>query len=162
MKEEEVNKAVKKWLEKNGYTYKGVAKEKGKYGSGDVPVPNGKRDVLIDNQGTRLVDEEGNIVSFLDERYYKTDKKTDKLHFEVIWIEGKGDDVGFSEILEGFIRVVYAVFYGGGIGLLATGRERFEKIMEEKSFFESVAKVTIGKGKVGVMNTETEEVDIFD
>jgi hypothetical protein len=143
MKEEEVNKRVEEWLTENGYSYKGVMK------SGDVPVPDGKgRNILIDAQGSKLVNEKGEVVSPLDERFYETEE----LNYKICWIEGKGSNANFSELLEGFIRVLYAVWHGGGLGLLAVPNEQYEKLMEEKEFLEKIAKVAIGRGRIGIMN----------
>ena len=128
MKEKEVNEKVKTWLEEQNYSYKGVLK------GGDVPVANGKRDVKLDTHGVRLI-----------------------YQFESIWIETKGD-VSMPDLIEAFGRVCYAVWHSRGLGLVAVPEKQFEMMMEEKDFFMQMAKATIGKGSVGILNVETNTV----
>lgn len=155
MKEEEVNKRVKVWLEERGYTYKGVLK------NGDVPVPDGKRDVLIDAHGIQLVNKKGDVLEFEEGKGYKGDDNTKDYRYETIWVEGKGENANFSELLEGFVRTLYAVWHGKGIGLLAVPSDKFELLMEEKEFLEHLSEVTVGKGCAGLMNVETNEIFIL-
>lgn len=155
MKEEEVNKRVKTWLEEQGYTYKGVLK------NGDVAVPDGKRDVLIDAQGVRLIDNEGKVAKFEEGKGYKNSGDIKDCQFETCWVEGKGENANFSELLEGFIRTLYAVWHSKGLGLLAVPADKFELLMEERAFLAHLSEVTVGKGCAGILNAETEDLVIF-
>ena len=123
MTEDEVNIVCKKWLINNGYNYKGVLNVKPQLnaninGYGQVPVPDGNNQVLIDHQG--INDREKSI----------------------IWIEAKGENDPFSELLQGFIRVTYACYHGGGRGLLAVPENEFDKLLEQSQFLTSVCKST--------------------
>jgi hypothetical protein len=124
--EDEVNLKVKEWLENHSYHYKGILN----VGKGQVPVPDGTRSVLIDAQGFR-----------------------DDIP-DLIWIEAKGSDLNLSELLEGFIRVNYAVFEGGGRGFLATPHKEFELLLERKEFLGAVAHSVNGKGYIGLLDIE--------
>lgn len=155
MKEEEVNERVKAWLEKQEYSYKGVLK------NGDVAVPDGKRDVLIDAQGVRLIDKEGKVAKFDEGKGYKSWGSINDYLFETIWVEGKGENANFSELLEGFVRTLYAVWYGRGTGLLAVPSDKYELLMEEKEFLTNLSQVVVGKGSMGVMDVERERTFIF-
>ena len=145
MTENEVNAVCQKWIEANGYKYKGVlncrpsrAKERnGKdVGWGQVPVPDGLGQVLIDHQG--VLDKDKSI----------------------IWIEAKGEDDAFSELLQGFIRVLYACYYGGGSGLLAVPDNEYCKLIERKEFLINIAKAS--EKRIGLFNAESEEIIWFD
>lgn len=119
MTENEVNQKVKEWLTKQRYQYKGILS------SGDVPVPDGNRRVLIDHQGFRKED------------------------LDLIWVEAKGSGTNFSELLAGFAKLLYAVYHGGGRGYLAVPSEEYEIIMEQKDFFDSIS-----KGRVSALKIE--------
>lgn len=127
MTEGEVNLKVKEWLSSHSFKYKGILNK----GLGQVPVPDGTRNVLIDHQGFR-----------------------DDIP-DLIWIEAKGADLNLSELLEGFIRVTYAVFEGGGTGYLATPHREFELLLERKEFLEAVAHSVNGKGQMGLLDIES-------
>ncbi len=151
MNEKEVNKKVKAWLEKQGYSYKGVLKD------GDVPIANGKRDVLLDAHGVRLINEKGDVVEFEEGKGYDGNSDTKDCYYESVWVEAKGD-VGMSDLIEAFGRVCYAVWHGNGLGIVAVPKKQFEMMMDEKEFFAKIAEVTVGKGKIGVMDAEIEKV----
>lgn len=139
MKEDEVNLKCREWLEKQGYDYKGIlnAKPKGikENGWGQVPIPDGIGQVLIDHQG-------------------KKDRQVD-----LIWIEAKGSGVNFSTLLEGYIRVVYACYWGGGRGLLAVPNKEFDRVMEQKVFLVNVSRAA--EQNMGVLNAEKNKVVWF-
>lgn len=129
MTEDEVNIYCREWLISKGYKYKGILNQ----GLGQVPVPDGTRSVLIDHQGFR-----------------------DDLP-DLIWIEAKGSELNLSELLEGFIRVNYAVFEGGGRGYLATPNKEFNLLLEREEFLEAVAHSVNGKGQIGLLDVEKEQ-----
>lgn len=126
MTEDEVNLKVKEWLLRHSFKYKGILNK----GLGQVPIPDGSRSVLIDHQG------------FSDSTQ------------DLVWVEAKGSGVNLSELLEGFIRVSYAVFEGGGTGYLATPHKEFELLVERKEFLEAVAHSVNGKGQMGLLDVE--------
>jgi len=126
MTEDEVNILCREWLISKGYKYKGILNK----GLGQVPVPDGTRQVLIDHCGIR-------------------DNPID-----LVWIEAKGSDLNLSELLEGFIRVNYAVFEGGGNGYLAIPHKEYERLLEHKEFLEAVVHSVNGKGQMGLLNIE--------
>ena len=55
-------------------------------------------------------------------------------------------------------KICYAVWHSRGLGIVAVPEKQFEMIAEEKDFFMVMAKVTVGKGIIGVMNVETNTV----
>lgn len=110
MKEEEVIKKAIEWAEANGYSYIGKGKQNQQNLGSDIPVPGSERLVLIDG---------------------KAEKDGERL-----WIEAKGDNVGLSELLEGLARLQFAVFYGGGKGILAVGAESLKKVLRHRDFFK--------------------------
>lgn len=126
MTEEEVNVRCREWLISKGYKYKGILNR----GKGQVPVPDGTRNLLIDHQGIR-----------------------DDIP-DLIWVEAKGSDLNLSELLEGFIRVTYAVYQGGGRGYLATPHKEFELLLDRKEFLQAVAHSVNGKGYMGLLDIE--------
>jgi len=140
MKEEQVHLLSKAWLDKQGYIYKGVCNNGKEYGSGDVPVPTlSKEKVKIDHMG---------------------EKQTD-IGWVRLWIEDKGS-CNLSTLLEGFSRVCYAVFNGGGEGLLGIPHDRVQVINDNEDFFDKLALVTVGKGRVGFLDVEKQIVKYFN
>lgn len=137
MTEDEVNLVCQQWLVSNGYAYKGILNVKPKItkerngknsGWGQVAVPDGKGQVLIDHQGI-------------------SDKDR-----SIIWIEAKGGGDAFSELLQGFIRLLYACYHGGGKGLLAVPEDEYNQLLEQRDFLAKVTKA--GERKVGLFNAE--------
>jgi len=140
MKEDEVNLKCRGWLEEQGYDYKGILNARPKEkcsdnGYGQVPCPDGIGQVLIDHQGKR-------------------DRPVD-----LIWIEAKGAGVNFSTLLEGYIRVVYACYWGGGRGLLAVPSREYERVIEQKAFLAKVAQAA--ERQMGVLNAEENKIVWF-
>jgi len=142
--EDEVNIVCKKWLEDCDYAYKGILNAKPKTsqerngkdtGWGQVPVPDGKSQCLIDHQGI-------------------SDKDR-----SIIWIEAKGEGDAFSELLQGFIRVLYACYHGGGMGLLAVPDKEYNQLLEQKEFLTNVARA--GERNIGLFNAEKEILEWF-
>lgn len=103
MNEPEVNELVRRWAKEHGFHYKGVLRD------GDVQVPSGDREVLIDHMLERVPDR--------------------------IWVEAKGDG-GLSDALEGMARLAFAVYYGGGRGELACPSELSEQINKHDGFLK--------------------------
>lgn len=126
MTEDEVNQKVKEWLENHFFKYKGILN----IGLGQVPVPDGTRSVLLDHQGFR-----------------------DDIP-DLLWIEAKGSGCSLSELLEGFIRLTYGIFMGGGNGYLAIPHNEFEILLERREFLEAVSRSTNGKGYIGLLDAE--------
>jgi hypothetical protein len=126
MTEDQVNQRCKSWLISQGYKYKGILN----LGLGQVPVPDGNRQVLLDHQG------------FNDHTK------------ELVWIEAKGSGVNFSELLEGFIRTCYGIYHGGGNGYLAVPHDEYGKMLEQKEFLKAVAESVNGKGLMGLFDAE--------
>lgn len=135
MQEREVSKCSKAWLEKQGYDYKGVCS------NGHVPVPTITKNekVLIDGMGEKR--ENGEPLR--------------------LWIEDKGSNANLSTLLEGFSRICFAVFYGGGDGLLGIPHDRIRVVNENQEFFKRLADVTVGKGRVGLLDVEKEKINWF-
>lgn len=127
MTEDEVNLKVKEWLESHSYHYKGILKK----GLGQVPVPDGiGRSVLIDHQGIK------------------------HNPIDLVWIEAKGSGCNLSELLEGFSRTIYAIYYGGGHGYLATPHDEYTRLVKQKDFLKAVAESVNGKGTMGLLDIE--------
>lgn len=59
---------------------------------------------------------------------------------EIIWVEAKGD-TNLSELLEGFIRLKFAIYHGGGLGILALPHKTCQKLLKHKAFLKQVEKV---------------------
>jgi len=131
MTEDEVNKKCRLWLEGQGYKYKGILNT----GLGQVPVPDGIRQVLIDHQGHK-------------------DRPVD-----LCWVEAKGSGVGFSMLFQGLIRVIYAVYHGGGKGLLAIPEEEYELLLKQRQFLEAV--VRSSERVMGLLNADSGEIIWF-
>lgn len=139
MTEDQVNNKVKEWLERQGYSYKGVLNAKPKEGArssgyGQVPAPDGSEPpaVLVDHQGVK-----------------------DREH-EIIWIEAKGGECGMSDLLQGFVRVVYACYHGAGSGLLAAPSEQARRMVEQSNFLSRVA--VSCERRLGILDAEKGEV----
>lgn len=130
MTEQEVNEKVKEWLLANGFRYKGVLRD------GDVPAPDGYRRVRIDHQGY------------------------DDANLRLIWVEAKGSNTPLSELLEGFIRLAYAMWHGGGDGLLAVPSEEAQILLDEtvRSFLSEIASALSLKGNIGIWDVEKGEI----
>lgn len=164
MTEDEVNLKVREWLENHSFHYKGIlntrdgnsnqrkserykpsqyitrygtatnqaynSKETG-YGQVPVPLPDGSRSILIDHQGI-----------------------SDKYPPKLVWVEAKGSDNNLSELLEGFIRLCAAIYWGGGNGYLAVPNAEYEKLIEQREFLEAVAHSVNGRGQMGLLDVE--------
>ncbi|GAI27422.1 unnamed protein product [marine sediment metagenome] len=52
---------------------------------------------------------------------------------KIVWCECKGDQ-SLSELLEGFIRLEFGVFYGGGHGILAVPHTATMRLLSHKKF----------------------------
>ena len=133
MTEDEVNLRCREWLMSKGYKYKGILN----VGLGQVPVPDGTRQVLIDHQGIK-------------------DNPVD-----LMWVEAKGSDLNLSKLLEGFIRVNYAVFEGGGSGYLAIPSKEYDMLLGRREFLEAVAHSVNGRGQMGLVDVEQRHELIF-
>jgi len=138
MTENEINEKVREWLTQRGYSYKGVLNTKPKEGAnsngyGQVVVPDGTRNVLIDHTGHR-------------------DRPVD-----LIWIEAKGSGVGLSMLLQGFSRVGYAVYHGGGKGLLACPTAEFEMMFAQREFLKAIG--IASERSLGLLDGETGRVE---
>ena len=59
---------------------------------------------------------------------------------EILWIECKGD-VSLSMLLEGFIRTEFAIFLGGGKGILSCPTNAIQKLLKYKNFLEQAKDV---------------------
>lgn len=164
MTEDEINLKVKEWLLSQGFKYKGVLNSKNTtviksvlnkpaelksksqdtnhsinsvtqdIGWGQIPVPDGTRSVLIDHTG---------------HKDYPT--------VDLIWIEAKGSGVGMSQLLEGFARMAYAVYHGGGRGLLACPTAEFEMMLVQSEFLGHIG--TASERSLGLMDGETDRVE---
>lgn len=53
----------------------------------------------------------------------------------ILWVECKGDE-SLSQVLEGFIRTEFAIFYGGGQGILAVPERATKKLLKYKEFLK--------------------------
>lgn len=83
----------------------------------------------------------------------KIDAQLEKAPNERIWIEGKGD-VGMSALIQGLGRLAFAVYYGGGKGLLAIDQKRTERLLNYGEFLR-----WFGEGvKIGIFNVEDDEI----
>jgi len=59
---------------------------------------------------------------------------------KIMWVECKGDE-SLSQLLEGFIRTEFAVFYGGGLGILAVPHEATQKLLKYSDFIKQAKEV---------------------
>lgn len=141
MTENEVNIKVKEWLEANGWHYKGVLAK------GHIPVPDGlETTILIDHQGVK----HDNISKFYG-------NQSDPSLPHLIWVEAKGNNVALSELLEAFIRVCYAIHYGGGTGLIAAPHNQIKMLLERREFLSEVSSAVFRWGRIGLLDAETLE-----
>lgn len=99
----------------------------------EVPILFNQRELIIDHYGQKL-----------------------KSHpAELIWVESKGD-VRLMELLQGFIKVVLAVYYGSGTGMLALPNKSYKRLKEMKDFLSRITEVVVGKGYIKLLNVEKE------
>lgn len=132
MTENEVNEKCQRWILVSGYNhYKGILNS-GK-GQVAIPLPSGNRNVLIDHQGFNDITK------------------------DLIWIEAKGEGDNLSELLEGFIRLVVACYYGGGKGLLAIPDNEYRKLIGCKHLLSKIGSAS--ERQVGILNVEKDKVD---
>lgn len=61
---------------------------------------------------------------------------------DVIWVECKGD-VDLSMLIEGFARIEFATFMGGGRGLFVAPRKQIDQMLRYKEFFDQVPHILI-------------------
>lgn len=81
---------------------------------------------------------------------------------ENIWVECKGDQ-GISDLLEGFIRLEFAVFYGGGKGILAIPNEAYQKLTKYAEFLKQAENVICLLNVEEIsLNTSTQEVTDYN
>lgn len=137
MTEDQVNVQVRAWLERQGYTYKGILNTKpssraNPNGYGQVPVPDGSIPpaVLIDHTGHK-------------------DRPVD-----LVWVEAKGGRY-LSDMLQGFIRVAYACYHGAGSGLLAVPSEQAGLMLEQSDFLRRVSLSC--ERRLGILDVEKGE-----
>jgi len=139
MTENEIDHKVKEWLLSNGYKYKGILNTRPKEkanpnGYGQIPAPDSTRNVLIDHQGIK-----------------------DYPTVDLIWIESKGSGVGMSTLLEGFSRMAYAVYHGGGRGLLACPTAEFELLLSQRHFLKAIG--VASERSLGLFDGESDRVE---
>lgn len=83
----------------------------------------------------------------------KIDAQLEKAPKERIWIEGKGE-VGVSTLIQGLGRVAFAVYYGGGKGLLAIDHERTQRLLKYEAFLKWFAEGV----KIGIFDVEQNNI----
>jgi len=59
---------------------------------------------------------------------------------EIVWVECKGDE-NLSMLLEGFIRLEFGVWLGGGLGILSVPHEATQRLLEYKHFLKQAEKI---------------------
>ena len=59
---------------------------------------------------------------------------------EILWVECKGD-CNLSYLLEGFVRLEFTLWLGGGIGILAIPHEAKQKLLKHEKFFEQAQNI---------------------
>lgn len=139
MKEKDVVGATRAILEGAGYRV-----------ISEVLVPSGNhRTVILDLRGERI---EG---ATYDGQHYSSKSEMKKLDFELLWVECKGS-VNLSEALEGYIRTLFAVWNGGGLGVLAVPSDVYDALSVEQEFLVQTAKVAVGKGLMSILDVENE------
>lgn len=70
-------------------------------------------------------------------------------HPIILWVECKGDE-NLSQLLEGFIRVEFAIFDRGGLGILAIPHNATEKLLKYKNFLKNNA--------IALLNVESNQI----
>lgn len=70
---------------------------------------------------------------------------------EILWVEVKGDQK-LSQLLEGFIRVEFAIHYGGGAGILACPTQATEKLLNHRDFLRQA------EGVISLLDVEKMEM----
>jgi hypothetical protein len=70
---------------------------------------------------------------------------------QILWVEAKGD-VPLSQLLEGFIRLEFGVFYGGGQGILAVSHKATQKLLEHKEFLKQAEDV------IGILDVQNNRI----
>ena len=80
---------------------------------------------------------------------------------KILWVECKGDQ-NLSELLEGFIRLEFAVYYGGGNGILALPHKAAERLLNYKDFLiqaqNILAILDVEHGKVHKLKSDSDVV----
>lgn len=70
---------------------------------------------------------------------------------EILWVECKGD-VNLSELLEGFVRLEFCVYYGGGLGFLALPSDARRRLLKFNEFLKhsmaTIAILDVEEGKI--------------
>ena len=62
-----------------------------------------------------------------------------------------------SELLQGFVRTMCAVYYGAGSGLLAVPGNEFEKLIGLKAFLAQIARAA--ERRMGILDVENGQVE---
>ncbi len=133
MEEPEVKIRFENYLKKQGYI---KVEKNGKpqmtrgFGNTYTPEPN--------------TDEQRNVR--LDYYIYK-----DSTPPEVTWVECKGD-LNLSGLLEGFVRVEYAIWLNGGQGLFVCPTEAINMMLEIREFLSKAV-----SNQIQILNAETME-----
>ena len=70
---------------------------------------------------------------------------------EIIWVEAKGD-VNLSELLEGFIRLEFAVWRGGGLGILSIPHKATLKLLKYRQFLRQA------ENTLALLDVETQKL----
>ncbi len=94
-----------------------------------LPHPNGLREVVLDLHAYKDINDEPDI----------------------IWCECKGD-VGMSQLLEGFIRLLACIIYGGSKGYLFLPHDATERILKYPEVLEIATNV------MRIVDIETETI----
>ena len=87
-----------------------------------------KREVAVVDSGRNVI---------LDFYAFKDDNPP-----QIIWVECKGD-VNLSELIEGFARLEFALFYGGGKGIFVAPKRQIELMQEFGEYFNQVAHIEL-------------------
>lgn len=83
----------------------------------------------------------------------KIDALLEKLPNERIWVESKGK-VGLSTLLQGLIRLAFALYYGGGKALLAIDHEMIERLQKYEGFLKWMCEGL----SIGLFNADTQKI----
>jgi len=124
-----------------------LLKEQGFKVKPEVPVLGTEREVIIDYWAYRDSDISAYAIPVLSQSASFWSIQPRSPH--ILWVECKGD-VNLSELLEGFIRVEFAVYYGGGLGLLAIPNNATQKLLKYKDFLKN--------NTVGILNIEKGQI----